>query len=218
MKIEYKPKSLADQVYERLEENILNGVYAKGEIITEKQLAAELGVSRTPIREALSRLEFDRLVKDTPMGSEVRGITSEDVKDLYDVKKRLEGEAAKRAAKNRSEEELARLKEVLEQQIFYAGRGDAEKVRNLDTEFHDIIYSACGSVTFETVLSGVHHKLKKYRRNSLKGKKRIKESVVEHEAIYEAIEKGNGKDAERLMIKHIDNAYKSVIASDKDEE
>ncbi len=216
MKIEYKPKSLADQVYERLEENILNGIYAQGDILTEKQLAAELGVSRTPVREALSRLEFDRLVKETPSGSEVRGITHDDVKDLYSIKERLEGVAAKEAAKNRTEEDLLALKDVVDQQIFFAGRGDTEKVRNLDTEFHDIIYRACGSVTYETILSGVHHKLKKYRRNSLREKNRIYESVDEHEAIYKAIEKKDGKEAEKLMIKHIVNAYESVVASEKE--
>lgn len=216
MMIEYKPKSLADQVYERLEESILSGAYEKGRIITEKQLAAELGVSRTPIREALSRLAFDRLVKETSMGSEVRGVTIDDVKDLYGIKYSLEGEVAKRAAKNISEEELKALKDVLDQQVFYAEKGDTEKVRNLDTEFHDIIYKASGSITYETILSGVHHKLKKYRRNSLKGKNRIKESVEEHQAIYKAIEEGKEKAAEKLMVTHIGNAFKSVEKSEKE--
>ena len=215
MKIEYKPKSLADQVYERVEESILNGVYKRGDILTEKQLAAELGVSRTPVREALSRLAFDRLVKETTMGSEVLGITLDDVKDLYEIKYNLEGKAAKRAAKNITEEDLVALKDIVDQQIFYAGRGDADKVRNLDTEFHDIIYKACGSVTYETILSGVHNKLKKYRRNSLKGKKRIKESVEEHEAIYKAIEARDSKAAEKLIVTHIGNAFKSVVEAEE---
>ncbi len=214
MIIEYKPKSLADQVYERLEEHILNGDYKQGELITEKQLVAELGVSRTPIREALSRLEYDNLVKETSLGTEVRGINEEDVRDLYEVKKKLEVIATKRAVKNMSDEDIERMKEILEQQIYFAGKGDAEKVRNLDTDFHDLIYSSCGSITFNQILSGVHHKLKKYRRNSLKSKKRIKESCTEHEAIYKAFFERNAKDAEKAMAKHLENSCRSVLAAD----
>lgn len=214
MLIEYRPKSLADQVYERLEESILNGEYSPGDILTEKQLSVELGVSRTPIREALSRLEYDSLVKETSQGTEVRGINEDDVKDLYDVKKNLETLAVKKAVENMTEEDIKALKDVVDQQIYFAGKGDTEKVRNLDTEFHDIIYGRCGSVTFEKILSGVHHKLKKYRRNSLKSKKRIKASVIEHEEILKAIEERNAKEAQRLMTKHLENAYKSVIASE----
>lgn len=216
MKIEYKPKSLADQVYERLEESILNGEYNPGDVLTEKRLSAELGVSRTPIREALSKLAYDSLVVDTPSGSEVRGINEDDVKDLYEVKKKLEVLAIKKAAKNMSSEDLDAIKDIIDQQEYYAGKGDVEKVRNLDTDFHDILYSGCGSVTFEKILSGVHHKLKKYRRNSLKSKKRIKASVEEHIAIYEALKEGDAKAAEKAVALHLDNSYKSVIASEDD--
>ena len=213
MIIEYKPKSLADQVYERLEEHILNGDYQPGDILTEKQLSADLGVSRTPIREALSRLEYDNLVVETSVGTEVRGINEDDVRDLYEVKKKLEVSAAKKAAKLMSAESLEKMKDIIDQQMYFAGKGDSDKVRNLDTDFHDLIYANCGSMTFNQILSGVHHKLKKYRSNSLKSKTRIKESVKEHEAIYKAMLERNIKEVERLMSAHLDNACKSVISS-----
>ena len=213
MIIEYKPKSLADQVYERLEEHILNGDYQPGDILTEKQLSADLGVSRTPIREALSRLEYDNLVVETSVGTEVRGINEDDVRDLYEVKKKLEVSAAKRAAKLMSAESLEKMKDIIDQQMYFAGKGDSDKVRNLDTDFHDLIYANCGSMTFNQILSGVHHKLKKYRSNSLKSKTRIKESVKEHEDIYKAMSERNIKEVERLMSTHLDNACKSVISS-----
>ena len=213
MIIEYKPKSLADQVYERLEEHILNGDYKAGDILTEKQLSAELGVSRTPIREAISRLAYDNLVVETSVGTEVRGINENDVKDLYEVKKKLEVIAVKRATKNISEEDLKSMKDIIDQQIYFAEKGDSEKVRNLDTDFHDLIYKNSDSVTFEQILSSVHRKLKKYRRNSLKSKSRIKESTAEHEAIYKAMKEGNIKEVEKLMTKHLENACKSVLAA-----
>ena len=216
MIIEYKPLSLADQVYERLEESILNGEYKPGDVLTEKQLSAELGVSRTPIREALSRLAYDNLVKDTSTGTVVRGVSEDDVRDLYDVKKKLEVIAVKKAAKNMTDEQLKDLKDVLDQQIYYAGKGDSEKVRNLDTEFHDTIYSSCGSLVFENILTGVHHKLKKFRRNSLKSKNRMNESVKEHEEIFNALINRDAKEAEKAMTKHLDNAYKNIVSLGKE--
>ena len=90
MMIEYKPVSLADQVYERLEYGILTGEYQPGEILSEKRLAAELGVSRTPIREAMTRLIYEKLINETPSGNEVRGISKSDVEDIFEVRKHLE--------------------------------------------------------------------------------------------------------------------------------
>ena len=88
--LDYKTVSLANQVYARIESNILNGVYAKGEIISESKLSEELGVSRTPIREALTKLESDLLIGDSPAGTIVLGITENDVKDMFIVKRKLE--------------------------------------------------------------------------------------------------------------------------------
>ena len=185
--IEYKNVSLANQVYERLEYNILSGAYAPGEIISETRLSEELGVSRTPIREALAKLEHERLIKDTPQGTAVIGVTESDVKDLFEVKRRIEVIATRRAADTMSEDGLKALKDNIDQQEFFAQKGDAVKVRDLDTEFHDIIYRECGSVTFETILSPIHHKMMKYRRISLEKSHRIMASVEEHRAIYEAL-------------------------------
>jgi len=209
--IEYKIVSLADQVYERLEQGILSGAYPPGEILSEKRLAAELGVSRTPIREALSRLEYDRLIKDTPQGSEVLGISKADVEDMFFVKQQLEVAASGRAAGRMTAEELDALHSVIDMQEYYSAKGDARKVRDLDTEFHDIIYSESGSTTLQGILSSMHHKLMKFRRVSLENEERIMESVAEHKAIYEALRSGSREDVERLMKKHIDNAYESIM-------
>ena len=209
--IEYKTISLADQVHERLEQGILSGLYPPGEILSEKRLAAELGVSRTPIREALSRLQYDKLIKDTPQGSEVLGISKDDVEDMFYVKKQLEVSTTVKAAKRMSPEELAAIRAVLDQQEYFASKGDAKKVRDLDTEFHDLIYAASGSTTLQGILSSIHHKLMKFRRVSLENEERILDSVAEHRAICDALEAGMAKDVERLMKAHLDNAYDSIM-------
>ena len=134
--IEYKSVSLANQVYEQLEYSILNGTYAIGEVISEKRLAEELGVSRTPIREALSRLAEEDLVADSPAGTVVLGITDKDVDDAFEVKRRIEIMATRWAAKSMNQEQLKAMKDIIDQQEFYAQKDDDEKVRDLDTEFH----------------------------------------------------------------------------------
>ena len=91
---QFKTTSLADQVFEKLENDIIQGVYPRGEILTELKLVDQLGVSRTPIREALRRLEQERLIEDTGKGSRVVGITEEDLEDIMNIRQRIEGLAA----------------------------------------------------------------------------------------------------------------------------
>ncbi len=209
--IAYKNISLADRVYDQLEYNILSGTYAQGEIISETRLSEELGVSRTPIREAMSRLSHEKLIKESSMGTVVVGVTVNDVKDLFEVKRRIESMATRRAAENISEEGLKALKDNVDQQEFFAQKGDAIKVRDLDTEFHDIIYRECGSTTFETILGPIHHKMMKFRRLSLEKSHRIMASVAEHRALYNAISERDGDKIDTIVLMHIDHAYNSIM-------
>lgn len=213
--IEYKNVSLADKVYDKLEYNILSGVYAPGEIISETRLSQELGVSRTPIREAMSRLFHERLIKESPNGTVVLGVTEADMKDLFEIKRRVEVIATRRAAEHISEEGLKALKDNVEQQEFFAQKDDAIKVRDLDTEFHDIIYRECGSPTFESVLSPIQHKLMKFRRISLERSKRIIESAAEHRGLYEAIAERDCDKVETLILFHIDHAFNNIMEVQK---
>ena len=208
--IDYKSLSLANQVYQQIEKNILSGVYSPGEIISESKLSEELGVSRTPIREAMARLENEKLIGITPSGTVVLGITDQDVADMFTVKRALEPIVVKKAAMNISGEDLARLKEILDQQEFYEEKQNIEKVRNLDTQFHDIIYSASGSPILQAILSPIYHKLMKYRKDSLTKTGRSRYSISEHAKIYEAIEAGDQEKIEELVLNHVDQAYKSI--------
>ena len=101
---QFKSTSLADQVFDRLENDIIQGIYPKGEILTELKLVEQLGVSRTPIREALRRLEQERLIEDAGKGSRVLGITESDLFDIMTIRERVEGVAAYYATKNMTPE------------------------------------------------------------------------------------------------------------------
>ena len=206
----HKTVSLADQVFEHIERDILSGKYERGEIITEGKLSAELGVSRTPVREALRRLDQEHLIEESGKGSVVIGISEKDLEDIFLIRKQLECLAASMAAKNHTDEQLAELKETLELQEFYVTKADTEHVKYMDNKFHRILYKLTGSTVFFDTLVPLHRKIQKYRRASLQSKSRAAESVQEHRKIYEAIALGDEKLAYETVLEHIENAYNHI--------
>ena len=209
--IEHKTISLADQVFEHLENDILSGKYSRGESLTESKLSAELGVSRTPIREALRRLEQEHLIEESPKGMVVVGISEKDLEDIFMIRSALEGKAAALAAKNHTDEQLATIREALEFQEFYLEKHDPDRIKSMDSLFHETIFKMSGSSTFYDVLVPLHKKILKYRRASVSNTSRAAASVAEHRAIYEAIAKRDSNLAEKLIIEHLNNAYNHMV-------
>ena len=208
--IEHKSISLADQVFEHLETDILSGKYQKGEILTESKLSLELGVSRTPIREALRRLEQEHLIEEAPKGVIVVGISDKDLADIFEIRAALEGKAAYLAAQNYTEEQMNIVREALEFQEFYLGKQDPDRIKSMDSRFHETIYKMSGSTIFYDVLMPLHKKILKYRKASVSDSSRAAASVAEHRAIYEALLARDAQLAERLISEHLDNAYKHI--------
>lgn len=212
--IEHKTISLADQVFEHLENDILIGKYQRGEILTESKLSTELGVSRTPIREALRRLEQEHLIEESGKGSVVIGINEKDLADIFMIRKSLECLAASLAAQNCTEDELKDLKEALEFQEFYLEKQNAEQIKMMDNRFHDALYKLSGSTTFYDILVPLHKKIQKYRRASVESKSRASASVAEHRKIYDAIKDKNAPLAAKYASEHVENAYQHIIGKD----
>ena len=208
--IEHKSISLADQVFEHLETDILSGKYQKGEILTESKLSLELGVSRTPIREALRRLEQEHLIEEAPKGVIVVGISDKDLADIFEIRAALEGKAAYLASQNYTEEQMNVVREALEFQEFYLGKQDPDRIKSMDSRFHETIYKMSGSTIFYDVLMPLHKKILKYRKASVSDSSRAAASVAEHRAIYEALLARDAQLAERLIREHLDNAYKHI--------
>ena len=153
---EFKSISLATQVFEKLEEDIITGVYSRGEILTELKLVEQLGVSRTPIREALRRLEQERLIAESGKGSVVLGITMEDLVDIMDIRQRIEGLAAYYATKNLTPEGKEEMRQISELQDFYYTKQDIDNLRKMDDKFHDTIYHLCGRPVLRDTLIPLH--------------------------------------------------------------
>jgi DNA-binding GntR family transcriptional regulator len=204
--------SLADRVYDTLENGILDGKYEQGEYLTEARLSDELGVSRTPIREALRRLGQDGLIEETGKGALVVGVAAGEIAVIYEMRARIEGYAAGLFTERVTEGQLKELRDNIELQDFYCAKtAAAESSGNLDSRFHEIIYSGCGSRVLEDTLSSLNKKARRYRRVSYEDPRRSKNAAAEHRAIYDAVFAGDAAKAETLMTLHIHNACESII-------
>lgn len=212
---QFRSVSLADQVFEKLEDDIITGVYPRGEILTELKLVEQLGVSRTPIREALRRLEQERLIEDCSKGSVVLGITTEDLEDIMNIRQRIEGLAAYYATKNLTPESAKRFKQISDLQDFYYEKQDMDNLRKMDDAFHEAIYELSGRTVIRDTLQPLHHKTQRYRRISMADPQRVENTMREHKAMYEAIVSGNAELAAELTEKHIENAKIHMIAGCK---
>lgn len=202
--------SLADQVFEKLENDIIHGIYPKGEILTEMKLAEQLGVSRTPIREALRRLEQERLIQESGKGSVVVGISSEDLLDIMTIREHIEGLSAYYACKNMTEEAKQELQHIMDLQDFYFSKWDPEHLRQADDDFHDAICELSGRMVIRDTLAPLHRKTRRYRRTVMGNKDRAGKSLQEHHEIFQALTSGDPEKARTVMENHLRAATKHL--------
>ena len=202
---------LYSKVFVEIENNILNGKYKSGHNLTEKGLADELGVSRTPIREALRQLELEGLVKSIPnKGVIVTGITHQDIEDIYSIKMSIEGLAARLATQRIDEEELTSLEEIVDLTEFYLKKNDFDRLLKLDSEFHETIFKASKNWPLKNMLRNLHNYVKGARINSISSPGRANKMLEEHKRILEAIKEKNPDKAEELTKEHIVNTMKNL--------
>ena len=208
---EFKTASLADQIFDKLENDIIFGVYPRGEILTELKLVEQLGVSRTPIREALRRLEPERLIEDTGQGSVVLGITDDDLLDILNIRVQIEGLASYYATINMTPEGLKELAHLIDLQDFYYAKDDTVHLRHIDDDFHSIICRLSKRNVIYDTLTPLHRKTRRYRKKSMDNKDRTKCIVKEHRAIFEAMAAGDAELAKELTTKHVENARMNML-------
>lgn len=211
MKKEFHTTSLADQVFEKLENDIILGVYPRGEILTELKLVEQLGVSRTPIREALRRLEQEHLITDTGKGSMVLGITEHDLEDIMNIRQHIEALAAYYATVNMTPEGLKELAHIMDLQDFYYAKWDVDRLRQADDAFHDAICDFSQRNVIKATLLPLHRKTRRYRKIAMEDKWRTDNTLKEHHAIFDAIASGNADLARELTAKHIENARNHIM-------
>lgn len=209
--MEYKSISLADQIFDRLEADILKGVYHRGDMITELQLCSQLGVSRTPVREALRRLFQEHLIEETAKGTMVLGISLQDFKDMSQIRIRIEELAMRGFMEHKDENDIKLLNETVDFQEFYLTKEDTEHLKALDSRFHEIIYEKCGSRIYRDTLVPLHNKIQKFRWSSIRKPERAALSVKEHKDILNAIMENDTEKAVTALNRHISNAITRAI-------
>lgn len=209
-----KGASLTQQVYEKIRNAILQGEYHSGDSLVETHLAEKLSVSRTPVREALRQLELEELVYSVPhKGMVVRGVSAQDIDDIYTIRFHLEGLAARWAAERANENDLDGLRETFELMELYTRRGDFKHLAELDTRFHEELYSACKSHVLHHTLTQLHGHSAMARFYSLQTPSRAEKTLEEHRKILNALERGQGEEAARLAEAHIAQANRNRSAT-----
>jgi len=204
--------SLHSRVYNQIRNDILNGVYEPGESLVEMKLSEELGVSRTPVREALRQLELEGLVQSVPnRGVTVRGISQQDIQDIYTIRMMIEGLAARWAAEKITPEEMEELKEAVDLEEFYTVKHNYSNLLQFDTRFHDIIFKASKSMPLMHTLSTFHSYVQKARKVSMSSPERAAAALEEHKAIMQAIIDRDADRAEKLMTEHVRNASLNLL-------
>ena len=210
-------KSLRGQVFDKIRSDILNGKYKRGEELVESAIGKELGISRTPVREAIRQLELEGLVQLVPnKGAFVTGISEKDVRDIYLIRARLEGLAARMAAKNITPELLEAMEETFVLSEYHAKKEHYEQVCEMDSKFHKLLYKASGSRILEHTLTDFHQYVQRVRMASIMQKRRMEKSNDEHDAILTAIREHDEEKAELVATRHISNTVENLKNYDLD--
>lgn len=206
---EYLP--LRDVVFNTLRNAILTGELSPGERLMEIKLADKLGVSRTPIREAIRKLELEGLVVNTPRkGAEVANISAADLRDVLEVRKSLEILAINLACQKMTQESLDELYENIQEFKRSIDSKGATDIAYTDVSFHDIIYKSTGNNRLIQILNNIREQMYRYRLEYIKDRESWKTLVDEHMAIYEAIKNRDSEAAVRAILTHIDNQEKKI--------
>lgn len=212
----YKP--LRDIVFETLREAIINQTLKPGERLMEIQLAEEMGVSRTPVREAIRKLELEGLVVMVPRkGAYVAGISMKDIHEVYELRSALEALAASLAAVRISDEELEEMERQMVKEAKETQENNLQGIVSIDTTFHDLLYQAAHNQRLVQFINILQEQLHRFRAATLSRPGRSKYALEEHKKIVEALANRDAELASKLAIEHIENAENAMIfAMDKD--
>ena len=210
----YQP--LREVVCETLRDAVRRGVLKPGERLMEIQLAEELGVSRTPVREAIRKLEMEGYVIMMPRrGTYIADLSIRDINEVFEIRTSLESLASGLAAERITEDELEKLQRLLVQIGTHIKSGDMESIVRTDTEFHDLLYQTSRNTRLVGIISNLREQLTRFRTTSMSFPGRLKATLEEHRKIVEAIAQGDEKAARKAAEYHMEKAEQTLLASMK---
>ena len=213
---EYLP--LRDVVFNTLRQAIITGEFAPGERLMEIALANRLGVSRTPVREAIRKLELEGLVVMIPRkGAEVAKITEKDLRDVLEVRSSLEELAAELAAERMNDEVKEKLEKALKEFEEAIESDDNAAIADSDVDFHDVIFEATGNARLIQIINNLREQMYRYRLEYVQDTEYHTVLLNEHRELAKAMVEGRKEDARKIMKRHIDNQEMTVIRNIKEE-
>ncbi len=202
-----KKELLHEKVFYKLREKIINGNFKSGETLDEGKIASQMGVSITPVREALRMLESKGLVISVPhKGKVVRGFTIKDMVELYEIREALEALAFKKATENLSEKDINYLFRLVKEMERHVKEGDLNKLHDVNIEFDRYIYKISGNKRLYEMLEELLPLTMRIRITSLRIPNRAEEVKEEHKKIFEAMKEKNAEEVENLVKEHIRNS------------
>ncbi len=207
---EYLP--LRDVVFQTLRQAILRGELKPGERLMEIHLAQRLGVSRTPVREAIRKLELEGLVLMIPRkGAVVAEITVSDLEDVLEVRMALEELAVKHACRSITQEQLTEIRRLADEFKRTLKGDDIAACAQADMKFHEAIYAATGNNRLVQILNNLREQMYRYRMEYLKDRRFHKNLMEEHDEILRALENRDEELAVRMTVRHIECQKKYII-------
>jgi DNA-binding GntR family transcriptional regulator len=207
-----KRKSLREEVYESLKKSILHGKLKGGQRLIEETLAHQIGISRTPVREAFHKLERDDLVTKLPKGGfAVREFTKEDVEEIFGIRSALESYAAYLATLHVTQDKISQLEKKVKDSEDALQKGDDDRVVQLNTEFHDLIYKSCKSRKLLEMINNFRDYFYRYRPLLLSTEKGMNYSIDDHWHMLDAMKKKNPRLVERLVRNHLSRGKDIIL-------
>lgn len=203
---------LGQHVYENLKQAIVKGDLAPGSRVVESRVASVLGISRTPVREAIHKLDREGLLRHNKAGGfSVKGLTREEIQETLGIRSVLESYAARLAAIYHQEKELAPLEKKISEYQTCLGRGELEALLRINTEFHDLLYALGRSPLLIKMINDLREQIYRFRRVILKMEKMAKTSNQDHKLMLKFIRKRDAEGVEKLVREHILRGQEIVL-------
>jgi len=204
--------SLGQHIFTYLRTSILNGDVVPGSRLVENKVAQALGISRTPVREALHKLEREGLAKQIPQGGyAVTGLTREEIEDIFGIRSLLESYASRVACARYKEDHLAALEKKHEEAKRFVTQGRLDDLARVNAEFHDALYSMSGRPKLIEIINNLQSQIQRFRSIILTDENNARISMDMHRKLLQALKKRDEDRVEKLMKEHILHGQRIVL-------
>jgi len=206
--------NLSEKIYEILKNQVINEELKPGERLLDDKLASKFGVSRTPVREALTRLSSQGLVEIIPRSRMyVKRLNRKDVEEIYEIRRLLEGLATRQAAPVIDNKKLKQLSLLLDKAKRSLDSDDRQTCIDLDIRLHDVILKNCQNSRLISIMNNLNTLIHVFRVRVARNKEKAGQALKEHEAILEAIKARDAEKAEKMMMEHIEESKKYIFSN-----